>query len=68
MTNSGHLGDQYTGLVAQTLAPKKLFSSILFSVVFQQKECIELVTDDFRVQLIILNGLEYINADRRERQ
>ena len=59
---------QYTGLVAQTLVPKKLFSSILFSVVFQQKEYIELVTSDFRVQLIILNGLEYINEDRRKRQ
>ena len=68
MTSSGHLGDQYTGLVAQTLVPKKLFSSILFSVVFQQKEDIELVTSDFRVQLIILNGLEYINEDRRKRQ
>ena len=31
------LGDQYTGLGAQTLAPEKQFSSFLFSVVFQQK-------------------------------
>ena len=49
--------------------PKNFFQVyILFSVVFQQKEYIELVTSDFRVQLIILNGLEYINEDRRKRQ
>ena len=36
VTYLGRLGDRYTGLDAQTLPPKKLFSSF-FSVVFQQK-------------------------------
>ena len=36
---SGCLGDQYTALGTQTLAPKNLFSSFLISVVFQQKIC-----------------------------
>ena len=34
---SGCLGDQYTSLSAQTMAPKKHFSSFIFSVIFQQK-------------------------------
>ena len=33
----GCLGDQYIGLGAQTLVPKKHFSSFLLSVVLQQK-------------------------------
>ena len=33
----GRLGDQYTGLGVQTLAPEKHFSGFLFSVVLQQK-------------------------------
>ena len=37
VTYLGRFRDQYTGLGAQTLAPKKHFSSFLFSVVFQQK-------------------------------
>ena len=36
-TYPGCLGDQYTGLGAQTLTPKKDFLSFLFSAVFQQK-------------------------------
>ena len=36
---SGCLGDWYTGLGAKIMAPKKHFSSFLFSVVFQQKIC-----------------------------
>ena len=35
----GRLGDWYTGLGAQTLVPKKHFSSFLFAVVFHQKIC-----------------------------
>ena len=34
---SGCLGDRFTGFGAQTLPPKKHFSSFLSSVVFQQK-------------------------------
>ena len=33
----GRLGDRYNGLGIQTLAPKKRFLSLLFSIVFQQK-------------------------------
>ena len=32
---SGRLGDRYTGLGVQVLAPKKHFSSFLFSVVLR---------------------------------
>ena len=37
VTYSGRLGDRYTGLGAQTLTPKRYFSSFHFSGVFQQK-------------------------------
>ena len=37
VTYSGELGDRYTSLGTQTLAPKKHFSSFTFSVVFPQK-------------------------------
>ena len=36
-TYPGRLGDRYTGLGPQTLAPKKHCSTFLFSVVLQQK-------------------------------
>ena len=36
-TYPGRLGGSFTGLGVQTLAPKKHFSSFVFSVVFQQK-------------------------------
>ena len=35
VTYSGCLGDRYTDLGAQTLAPKKHLSSFLFRIVFQ---------------------------------
>ena len=37
VTDPNCSGDQYTNLGAQTLTPKKQFSSFLFSVVFRQK-------------------------------
>ena len=37
ITYSGYLGEQYTGLGAQTLHPKKDISRFLFTIVFQQK-------------------------------
>ena len=37
MSDEYCFGDQYIRWGAQTLAPKKHFSSFLFSVVFQQK-------------------------------
>ena len=37
MTYPGRLGDWYTNLGAQILAPKKYFLSFLFVVVYQQK-------------------------------
>ena len=36
--NSGCLGDQYTSLGAQIMAPKKHISSFIFLVVFQQMD------------------------------
>ena len=57
--NSGHFGKWYAGLGAQTLAPKKHFSSFLFSAGFQQKICWS--SDQW-------NGLECKNAGRREKQ
>ena len=37
VTHSGRLGDRYSGLGAQSLAPKKHFLSFLLTVVFQLK-------------------------------
>ena len=45
---SNFLGDWYTGLGAQTLAPKKQFLIFLFLVIFQQK------INTFTMHLIIL--------------
>ena len=38
---SGRLGDWYNGMGVQTLAPRKNFSSFLFSVAFQQKNMLK---------------------------
>ena len=37
VTDPGRLGDRYTSLGIQNLAPEKYFSNFLISVVFQQK-------------------------------
>ena len=42
----GHLVGQYTGLDIQILAPKKHFSSFLFSVVFNKKYA-DVAVNDF---------------------
>ena len=56
VTCLAYLGDWYTGLVAQTLVPKKHFSNFLFSDVISQ--CIHLFQNDLGDK----------NADRREKQ
>ena len=54
---TGCLGDQYTGLGAQTLIPKYHFSSFVLSVVFQQKY-IEVAINDLTMHLIISKWLK----------
>ena len=54
------------GLGAQTLAPKRHFSTF-FSVIFQQKY-VEVAINDFTMHLIISKWLRMQNADRREKQ
>ena len=51
VTYSDCLGDRHTGLGAQALAPKKHFSSFLFSAVFQQKY-VEVAVNNFTMHLI----------------
>ena len=66
VTYSHQLGDRYTGLGGQTLAPKKHFSSLLFQSYFHKKyvglamtsECIQL----FR------NGLQDKNAEEKNKK
>ena len=57
MTHPGRLGDRYTGLGAQTLAPKKHVLGFLFSVVFYLKKYVEVVLSDFTMHLIISKWL-----------
>ena len=57
VTHPGRLGDRYTGLGAQTLAPKKHILGFLFSVVFQLKKYVEVVLSDFTMHLIISKWL-----------
>ena len=52
---------------AQTMAPKKYFSSFLFSVVFQQYYNKSAV-NDFPMHLVILSSLADKNTDRRAKQ
>ena len=47
------LRDRYTGLDAQTLAPKKDFSRFVFSVVFNKKY-VEVAITGFTIHIIIL--------------
>ena len=57
VTHPGRLGDRYTGLGAQTLAPKKHVLGFLFSVVFYLKKYVEVVLSDFTMHLIISKWL-----------
>ena len=52
---SGHLGDRYTGLGAQTLAPKKTF--YVFYVQLYFNKYIEVVINNFLMQLFISKWL-----------
>ena len=52
MTYSGHLGDWYTGLGTQTLAPKTHFSSFFF-LLYSNKKYVEVVINDITKHLII---------------
>ena len=51
-TNSGCLGDRYTGSDAQALVSKKSFSSFLFQLYFNKKQ-VEVAINDFTMHLII---------------
>ena len=64
----GRLGDLYTGLVAQTLAPKKHFSSFVFFQLYFNKRYAEVAINDFVMHLIKLfrNDLEDKDADGRK--
>ena len=67
MTYSDRLGDRYAALGSQSLAPKNTFPSFLFQLYFNKKY-VEVASSDFTMHLIIRNGLEDRNADRREKQ
>ena len=51
-TYSGRLGDRYTSLGAQALAPKKVFQVFFFSYI-STKKYVEVAINDFTMHLII---------------
>ena len=65
-TYSGCFGDRYTGLSAQTLAPKKGYSSFLFQLCFNKKQ-VEVAINDFTMHLIISKWLR-IQKCRQKRK
>ena len=66
MTYSDHLGDQYTDLGAQTLAPKNTFQVFFFQLYFNKKY-VEVAINDFTIHLTILKWLR-IQKYRQKRK
>ena len=65
MTYSGRLGDRYAALGSQSLATKNTFQVFCFSCI-STKNTFEVASSDFTMHLIIRNGLEDRNADKRK--
>ena len=66
MAYAGRLGDWYTGLGAQTLAPKKAIFKFSFFLYFNKKYA-EVAINDSQCIFLFRNGLEY-KQDKREKQ
>ena len=66
MTCSGHLGDQYVSLGAQTLMPKNTFQVSSFQLYFNKIK-VEVVINDFTIHLIIVKWLR-IQKCRQKRK
>ena len=61
----GRLGDRYSGLEAQTLAPKNLFSVFVFFSCISTKKCVAI--NDFTMHLNISKWLRKQNLETGEK-
>ena len=65
---SGCLGDQNIVLGAQTLAPRKHFQVFFFSVVFQQKNILNVAINNFTMHVIISKWLRIQKCGQKKKK
>ena len=65
---SGRLGDRYTDLGAQTLAPKKPFLIFSFSSCISTKKYVEVAISDFTMHLIISKWLRIMQTEEKKNE
>ena len=65
---SGRLGDWYTDLGAQTLAPKKAFLIFSFSSCISIKKYVEVAISDFTMHLIISKWLRIMQTEEKNNE